>query len=393
MSEYSINTYLRKDKPIKRNGKIPVYLRIRIGNSDTKIPTGVEVLPAEWNDTKKEPKDNLLRIRINNRINEIDKYINQILVEDESELTIESVKNFCAGNRKGKPENASFFDYYEKFIERKRKCLDIKEGTIKCYVSALSVLKQYCKDIRMKELTLNFIENFNDYLIEERGDSPGGCATNHRQLRAVINDAIKHDVLIKNPYDLFPIAQGKTRSIYLTFDELDKMRKLRPTLNHNSNEYKILQMYLFACYTGLRFSDVIDLEWRHIDFEKNFIKKRMIKTRRVVITPLYTWARSVLLELSKGKTLFGCEEKVFKPFTNNAANLTIRKLAERVGLKKRISFHSSRHTFGTLLVQSGMHIQDVSKALGHSSIEMTMRYLQYDDSRASNLAQSINVFR
>ena len=68
--------------------------------------------------------------------------------------------------------------------------------------------------------------------------------------------------------------------------------------------YQVLQMYLFACYCGLRFSDVIDLKWKHIDFENKIIKKKMIKTKSEVITPLFTMARAVVLELSEGKSLF-----------------------------------------------------------------------------------------
>lgn len=52
MTTYSIFKCLRNDKPMKRNGKYPIYLLIRVGNRITKIPTGLDIKKEEW-DTKK----------------------------------------------------------------------------------------------------------------------------------------------------------------------------------------------------------------------------------------------------------------------------------------------------------------------------------------------------
>ena len=103
--------------------------------------------------------------------------------------------------------------------------------------------------------------------------------------------------------------------------------------------YQVLQMYLFACYCGLRFSDVIDLKWKHIDFENKIIKKKMIKTKSEVITPLFTMARAVVLELSEGKSLFGSSKNVFYGFAEPTVNKTLVKLTEMAGIEKHITYH------------------------------------------------------
>ena len=121
------------------------------------------------------------------------------------------------------------------------------------------------------------------------------------------------------------------------------MRKLRSQFSHSSTMYQVLQMYLFACYCGLRFSDVIDLKWKHIDFENKIIKKKMIKTKSEVITPLFTMARAVVLELSGGKSLFGSSKNVFYGFAEPTVNKTLVKLTEMAGIEKHITYHSSRH--------------------------------------------------
>ena len=170
------------------------------------------------------------------------------------------------------------------------------------------------------------------------------------------------------------------------------MRSLRSKLSHSSTMYKVLQMYLFSCYCGLRYSDVIDLKWSHIDFEKNLIKKEMIKTRSEVITPLFTMARAVILEISDGKKLINTTKKVFHKYSETTINQTLAKLTHIAKIDKHITYHSSRHTFATLLVQDGTDIYTISRYLGHKSIDMTQRYLKYDLSVAINSAKEIKTF-
>ena len=62
MADYSICKCIRNDKPLKRNGKYPVYLRVRVGSRNTKIPTGLEVWDGHWDAKRMEPKDKPLAI-------------------------------------------------------------------------------------------------------------------------------------------------------------------------------------------------------------------------------------------------------------------------------------------------------------------------------------------
>ncbi len=52
MAEYSIISSIRKDKPIKRNGKYPIYLRIRVGIKETKVSAHLDVRKEQWDDKK-----------------------------------------------------------------------------------------------------------------------------------------------------------------------------------------------------------------------------------------------------------------------------------------------------------------------------------------------------
>ena len=390
MADYSINSWMRTDKPLKRNGKFPVYLRIRVRGKETKLPTGIDVYPNQWDAKRNEPKDKPLQIQLSKKRNEIEVFINRTLADDQ-DISLEMVKDFYNGKKKIRPESQSFYKYYLNFVERKKK-ENLDKETIRVYMTTYNVLKEFKPEFRISDLTLSFVEEFDDFMAEQRGNEPGGRNPKHKNLRTVILDMIKHDIPIKNPYALFKMPHPSTKEVYLNKEELGKMRALRSKYPHTSTTYQVLQMYLFACYCGLRFSDVIDLKWQNIDFDKKIISKEMIKTRHSVITPLFTMARAVVLELSDGKKLFGSPKRVFHRYSETTINRTLRELAEQAGIEKHITFHSSRHTFATLLVQDGVPVVSISKYLGHKSLEMTNRYLKYNLSVAIETAKNIKTF-
>lgn len=170
------------------------------------------------------------------------------------------------------------------------------------------------------------------------------------------------------------------------------MRNLRNKLPHSSTMYKVLQMYLFSCYCGLRYSDVIELRWNHLDLENNLIIKEMRKTLSDVHAPIFTMARAVLLELSDSKKLLGTDNLVFGVIGYPTINKTLIKLTEMAKIDKHITFHSSRHTFATLLILGGTSIYTIQKFLGHKSINTTERYLKYDLKIAKESVEKIDTF-
>ena len=71
MAEYSICKCIRTDKPLKRNGKYPIYLRVRVGFRDTKIPTNLDAFPDQWDKRKNEPKNKALLIQLNKKVRDL----------------------------------------------------------------------------------------------------------------------------------------------------------------------------------------------------------------------------------------------------------------------------------------------------------------------------------
>lgn len=390
MAEYSINSCIRTDKPQKQNGKYPIYLRVRVRDKETKLPANIDVRKVDWDKKRREPKDRALLTQLNRKVMDLDLNINRTLAEGH-ELTVELVKELHSGKRKPKREKESFYAYYLDFVERKRK-EGLNESTLRVYMNTFSILKGFRKEFAISDLSLVFIEKFDDYLRDEKGNSPGGRLPKHKNIRTVVLDIEKHGIPVDNPYKWFKMPSADVKEVFLDKTEVKKLAEYIKRFDKQNKDYMLTQMYLFSCYSGLRLSDALDLRWKDIDFANGLIRKMMVKTKSEVIVPLFPMAKEILEDKANGRALYGSDEKVFPTYAEPTINQTVRKVAGLARIKKYLSYHSSRHTFATLLVVDGVDIYKIQKYLGHKSVTMTERYLKYDLSIAKESAKDINTF-
>jgi integrase len=390
MGAYSIFKCIRTDKPLKRNGKYPIYLRVRVRYEETKFPTGLEVWQSRWDNRRKEPKDEALRVQLNKKIIDLDMFVNRALA-DGQELSLDLFRSFYTGKREVKPEDQSFYQYYLDFVERKAK-EGLSKETIRVYMTTYNVLKEFKKEFLISDLSLKLIEDFDDHMRVKNGNAPGGRHPKHKNLRTVILDIQKHNIPVDNPYKWFKMPSSQAKEVYLDKSELARFAQYAKKFGKDTTEGRVFLMYLFSCYTGLRWSDAVSLQWNHIDTQNRLVKKKMVKTKSEVIVPLFPMAYDILLELSPDKALFGSDKQVFHTYCGPTYNDTLRKHLKILGINKYVTYHSSRHTFATLLVLDGVDIYKIQKYLGHKSVNMTERYLKYDLSIAKESAKDINTF-
>ena len=391
MADYSISAFIRTDKPIKRNNKYPIYLRVRVYDRETKLPTNLDVALADWNAKKKEPKERTLRMALFSKVLGIETFLNTSIATNVP-ISVDAVKRHVASvNPRVKASvNGSFYDYYLAFVERMKATLSA--STIMAYQNTFNALKLYKKRMDVSEISLSFVEDFDIFLRDVRGNEDGGRANKHKHLKTIILDMIKHDMPVKNPYPLFKTPKCKIKETYLEKSEIEMFRKLYKKLPKDGVLFRCLEMYLFACYCGLRLSDVVTLQWNQIDFEKGLIIKKQVKTKHEVKAPIFERAREILMRVLPCKSKIGSDERVFGEALYPYINKKLKELATMAGIKKHLTFHSSRHTFATLLVMDGVSIYKIQKFLGHKSVNMTERYLKFDLKVAQVNMEEIDTF-
>lgn len=137
-------------------------------------------------------------------------------------------------------------------------------------------------------------------------------------------------------------------------------------------------MFLFSCYTGLRFSDITRLQKDnfHLIDGKWWLIFKSLKTGVTIKLPIYMLFDGKPIEIFKKYCKRNFKSSLFGLSTtsNSATNKQLKQLAQKVKVYKHISFHTARHTCATILLYNGVQLTTVQKLLGHQSIRTTEVY-------------------
>ena len=187
---------------------------------------------------------------------------------------------------------------------------------------------------------------------------------------SALNEAVRQKKIATNPVlylsreDKKPIKAEKSNRTFLTIEEV---KQLAATDFKNES---IKQAFLFACFTGLRISDIRNLTWGNI-VERNgsfFVTITMQKTREPLTIKLNKQAAKWLPQKNATKEVFDL------PVYNAIINDKLKRWAKKAGIEKSLCFHMSRHTFATMELTLGADLYVVSKLLGHNDVSVTQIY-------------------
>ena len=238
------------------------------------------------------------------------------------------------------------------------------------------------------ELTVDFCNKFRDYLgttTRIKSDrlklSQNSAAGYWSTFRAFLAIAFKEGYLKENVNDyLDKIETQETKREYLTQEELQK-------LADTPCDYPVLKSAsLFSCLTGLRLSDILQLEWHHIqDYPSGgkCIRIKTEKTNTEATIPISDQALELCGIPSEGK--------VFKGLTRQLVNGRLKPWVKSAGIDKYITFHCFRHTYATLLIAGGADIYTVSKMLTHKNVSTTQIYADLVNEKKKQASEIIKI--
>lgn len=267
-------------------------------------------------------------------------------------------------------------DWFESVADTYRE----KKSTYRVWMSALKALRSYPKrGTKLCDIDVKWGEDYLKWLGAlklKRKDVAVSKSTQSvywSKMMAAINKAVRDGLLSSNPLNAVK-RPGRTESTraFLTSEEVKAMSATEcvyPGLK---------RAFLFACLTGLRRSDVMALTWGDVSEGGGFTRLtfRQKKTSEQEYLDITPQAASVMGERKSDK------EKVFGDFTYSVNELAeLRAWAMRSGIKKRITFHSSRHTFAVLMLEYGTDIYTLQKLLGHRNLSTTEIYAHMLDQR------------
>lgn len=257
------------------------------------------------------------------------------------------------------------------FIEEEARKENLGKSSLSNFNSFLRRLKDFDQIEKFSDITYANIEDFDNY-IKKFGESQPVVYRKHKYLEHYINKAIRRGYIERNPYLDFEVKKGKHKPpVYLTEEEVQKVIDYTPVFEIEKMQ-RIKDLFLFQCFTGLSYTDLKAFSKESIvNSEDGFkeIHDYRIKTKQKYASLLLPIAEEI------------AEKYDYKlpVISNQKYNTYLKTLMERVCIPKNVTSHSGRHTYATYLINRGISIQSISRALGHSSIRMTENYAKLFD--------------
>lgn len=262
----------------------------------------------------------------------------------------------------------------------------LSDNTVDAYLTDLDKLLAYLtlENINILDVRLENLEDFSAGL-HDIGIHPRSQARILSGIRSFYRFLIMEDYLESDPTELLESPQtGFKLPEVMTVEEIDLLIGGIDRGTKEGQRNRAILETLYSC--GLRVSELCNLKLSELYFEEGFIKVegKGSKQRLVPISPraikeirLYFTDRNLM------KIKPGFEDFVFiSNFGKNISRIMvfhiIKELAERIGLKKKISPHTFRHSFATHLLEGGANLRAIQCMLGHESIGTTEIYTHID---------------
>ena len=359
--------YNRKKK-LNAQGKALLQVEAYLEKRKIYFSTHIYLSPEQWDNKRKlickHPHAEALNYQVKEFLIQLESKELSLWKEGKV-ITLDRLKEEFSIKK-----DKSFLDFVIKNIENSLS----KESTKQNLLSTYTLLVKFKSHIDFKELTPEFIFDFESFLFSSELQT-NTVAKHMKHFKTFVNLAIDKGYLTLNdyPFRRYRIKTLKPKHKFLLPDELEKLESLE--LTGKSIAYRhSLEAFLFCCYTGLRYSDFTQLSEKNIVFieKRPWIIFTTIKTGAEVRLPL------ALLFGGKGWKLLRKHQKHLNEFFNLKANSTVNKdlirIGKLAGIQKHFSFHSARHTNATLLIYKGVNITTVQKLLGHRNVSTTQIY-------------------
>jgi len=358
----TLKIFLRTDA-VKNDGTAPLYLILTIDRKKKRYHTNYFIKPEYWDGERIKPKHKL-SIEINNFLDNFkikaDNALLQLRKEDK-QLNFENFESLFL-QEKGTANN-DFYAYALNYLEVYKKTYT--QGTYEKIYYDLQKLKRFKPTLTFDEINYDFFCKYEAYMLNTLNNQTNTIAKSLKIIKRFISIAVKNGTLKVDPVSSYTIKTAPTSRTYLSVEELNLLEDLFLKNEINNSLRNTLQCFLFACYTGLRYDDILNLDYK--DISTGYILLVQGKTNVQITIPLIDKAK-ILIDQSKHSG------KVFTVYTNQKCNQYLKLIMILANINKMVSFHTARHTFATISLNIGIPIEVVSKLLGHADLKTTQIY-------------------
>ena len=420
---FALESRKKDGEPIVEN--VPIRMRVNFASQRIEFTTGYRIDVAKWDGDKQRVKNGCT-----NKLKQSASEINAALLGYYTELQ-EIFKRFevaeimpspaevkeAFNNRHGQNEKTELAsadtsnvpnNFYEAFDDFVRVCGRQNDWTHSTF-EKFAAVKNHLKNFR-SELSFDFFDEeglteYVQYLREVREMRNSTIGKQLSFLKWFLRWSFKQGMHSNNAYDTFKpkLKDTQKKIIFLTWEELNKLREFKIPPTKQALE-RVRDVFLFQCFTGLRYSDVFNL--RRSDIKGDHIEVTTVKTSDSLIIELNDHSRTIL---EKYKNVEFENDKALPVITNQKMNDYLKELAELAEINEPVrqtyykgneridevtpkyallGTHAGRRTFICNALALGIPPQVVMKWTGHSDYKAMKPYIDIaDDIKASAMSK------
>ena len=415
----------RKKDGVLITENVPIRMRVNFASKRIEFTTGYRIDSAKWDADKQRVKNGC-----SNKLKQSASEINASLLEYYTEIqsifkrfevedvmpTPEQIKE--AFNALHKPVSeepkpkkealpCDFFQVFDDFVEDCGRQNNWTDSTFEKFAAVKNHLTNFREGLTFEFFNERGLNDYVGYLrdVKEMRNTTIGKQLSF--LKWFLRWAFKKGVHQNNAYDSYKpkLKSTQKKIIFLTWDELNRLREFKIPSNKQALE-RVRDVFLFQCFTGLRYSDVFNL--RRSDIKDDHIEVTTVKTSDSLIIELNNHSKAIL---DKYKDVAFENDKVLPMITNQKMNDYLKELAEMAGIDEPVrqtyyrgneridevtpkyallGTHAGRRTFICNALALGIPPQVVMKWTGHSDYKAMKPYIDIADDIKANAMSKFN---
>lgn len=381
-----------------QTGPMPVYLRITVEGKRAEISINRTADPDKWIPGAGKIKGNGEEAKkFNSHLDALQSKLyeaHQALIRENKPISAESLKNRFTGAGE---RQRTIIPIFQKHNDEMQALIpqEYAEGTLERFRITLSHLNAFLqwkynvKDMELRQINHEFVADFDFYIRSVRKCANNTAVKYSKYFQKIIRICMANGWMEKDPFINFKVKLKVVDRSFLSEEELEAIR------------YKVFQsvrlsqvrdIFIFSCFTGLAYADVLKLSPGHvstgIDGEKWLFVNRT-KTDTPSRVPLLPVPLEIIEKYSSDPVCKN-KSKLLPVSSNQKMNAYLKEIATLCNIPKDLTFHIARHTFATTVtLNNNVPIESVSKMLGHKTIKTTQHYAKLLDKKVSSDMQAL----
>ncbi len=422
---FALESRKKDGVPIVEN--VPIRMRVNFSSQRIEFTTGYRIDVAKWDGDKQRVKNGCT-----NKLKQSASEINATLLGYYTELQ-EIFKRFevaeimpspaelkeAFNNRHGQNEKtelasadtsnvpSNFYEAFDDFVRVCGRQNDWTHSTFEKFAAVKNHLKNFRSELSFEFFNEEGLTEYVQYLREVREMRNSTIGKQLSFLKWFLRWSFKQGMHSNNAYDTFKpkLKDTQKKIIFLTWEELNKLREFKIPPTKQALE-RVRDVFLFQCFTGLRYSDVFNL--RRSDIKGDHIEVTTVKTSDSLIIELNDHSRAIL---EKYKDVEFENDKALPVITNQKMNDYLKELAELAEINEPVrqtyykgneridevtpkyallGTHAGRRTFICNALALGIPPQVVMKWTGHSDYKAMKPYIDIADDIKANAMSKFN---